>query len=389
MKQLLSITSMLFIFSLLSFSQSDTPILKGKVTDRETNEGIAFVSIGIEGTYTGTASNPDGNFELRIPAEHRTKNLYFSAIGYKNVSFPISDFLQKQEILIVLIPHSYAIDEVDVAAESRVLQRILRTASECIPQNYISKPLNLKFYFEERQSVDNAPSKTSRAIVDLFDAKGYAAPSWTDAFKSRNYRISEAQNPSPVSTFSEAPGNLDEMLEMDVVRLSNTILNPKLLNDFKLKMEDKSRLNGDSVWIISYEAKKPDLSRTGSFYPTRFSGKIYISHSGYAVLRNEISLSEGWENPQGRSLAIKSNPRTKIQMNITTGYQKVQGQYVLAFIDSEKQFTSAEKQSVYESGKVLVLNVQTNNIQALSGREYYADVKPNETFWKNFTIPSK
>jgi hypothetical protein len=154
-------------------------------------------------------------------------------------------------------------------------------------------------------------------------------------------------------------------------------------------MDAKTKFEGDSVWIISYVAKKLDLAHTGSFYPTSFNGKIYISQYSYAVLRSEIHLTDAKANQQGRSLAAKTNPVTKIQMSITTGYKKVQGKYVLSFIDSEKQYTSGDNQSVFESGKLIVLEVETKTTRPISGRNYFAKTGKNETFWQNFIVPSK
>lgn len=387
MKQLLSLLLIVFTSCMFSSAQSETTLLKGKVTDQEKNEGIAFVSIGIEGTSSGTASNPEGFFELKVPAEYLTKNLYFSAIGYKNISLPISGFNPKQDLVIALVPQSYAIEEIDVAAESKVIQRILRTASERIPRNYITGPVNLRIYHEESRSVDRAASQTLKSIIDLYDAKGYSNPSWAEAFRDRSYRITESEPPKPLFSFRDASNNLDELLEMDLARLSNSILNPKLLSDFRLKMDAKTRLNRDSVWIISYETTKPDLVHTGSFHPGGFRGKIYVSTSDYAVIRNEVKLTEAKANPQGRSLAVRLMPNTNIQMNYSCTYEKIQGKYVLSTVDSEKQYTTPEKQSVYESGKLIVMESETKQTRPLSGRDYFADVRPNELFWKNFKIP--
>lgn len=388
MKQLLSSIFILLLFNSLLFSQPARTILKGRVIDQEKNEGIAFVSIGIEGTSTGAASNPEGYFELQIPEEHKTKSLFFSAIGYKNNSFAIPDLLQNQNISIALVPQSYDIETVDVAAESKVLQRILRTAFERIPQNYVSGPGNLKLFYDRKKSV-NELRYSEKSIVDLYDKNGYGQPSWADAFKNRSYQVIESQTSVSPNSFREASNDIDELLELDLVRVANTILNPNLFSGFDLRMEAKTKFEGDSVWIISYVAKKLDLAHTGSFYPTSFKGKIYISVSNYAVLRSEIHLTDAKANQQGRSLAVKTNPVSKIQMNITTGYKKVQGKYVLSFIDSEKQYTSGDNQPVFESGKLIVLEVETKTTRPINGRNYFANAKQNETFWQNFIVPSK
>lgn len=388
MKQLIPFTLSLFFFSLISAGQNVTTVVKGQVIDQETKEGIAFVSIGIEGTAQGTATNPEGYFELKVSEELKSKNLYFSAIGFKNISRPISDFVQQPGLVILLVPQAYHIEEIDVAAESLVLQRILRTASERIPQNYISGPLNMKLYVEKRESTDGEDGKSTRTIVNLFDAIGYAKPSWIDAFKNRNYKITEIQLDDPGADLSDVATHIDELLEMDVARLSNTILNRNLITDYKLKLESKTRYNNDSVWIISYQAIKKDFAHTGSYYPTSFTGKIYVACSNYAVLRNEIHMTESKSSSLGRSLATKANPQVQPQMNITVGYRKSGEKYVLSFINSEKQFTTPQKNRTYRSEKMITLETGKLNPEIIKGRDYFADVKSNETFWNSFSIPS-
>lgn len=388
MKQLIPITLFLFFFSLISAGQNGTTVIKGQVTDQETKEGIAFASIGIEGTSQGTATNPEGYFELKVPDELKSKNLYFSAIGFKNISRPISDFIQQPGLVILLTPQAYHIEEIDVAAESLVLQRILRTASERIPQNYVSGPVTLKLYVENRKSIDGEAGQSTKTIVNLFDASGYARPSWTNAFKNRNYKIAEIHLDDPRTDLSEAATHIDELLEMDVVRLSNTILNRDLITDYKLKLEAKTRYNNDSVWIISYQAIKTDLAHTGSYYPTSFSGKIYVACIDYAVLRNEIHLTESKSSSQGRSLAAKASQQIQPQMNFTVGYRKSDGKYVLSFINSEKQFTTPQKKRIYHSEKLITLEAGKSSPEVIKGRDYFADIKSNETFWNSFSIPS-
>lgn len=388
MKQFLLLLFLSQIFNVPAFSQAGQTVLKGRVTDKATSEGIAFVSIGIEGSTFGTATNPDGYFQLKVPDEFKSKNLYFSAIGYVAVSFPISDFNAGQDLKIQLAPQSYKIEAIDVAAESLVLQRILRTASERIPENYQKGPLNLNIYYREQQSAGTSNSSTRQAIVSLYDSRGYANPGWRNAFRDRNYAFSQYETDQQPTGFRDASNNFDELLEMDLVRLSNTIMNPDLLGDYTLNLEGKTIFNGDSVWTISYSAKKLDLARTGSYYPKSFSGKIYISCAGYVVLRNEIHLTAFRENPQGRSLAVKATANTEVQMNLTTEYKKMSDKYVLSFISMEKQFKQPDGKLVYCSGKAVVLDVDTKNPKVVRQRQYLAGATSDESFWKTFKAPS-
>ena len=53
------------------------------------------------------------------------------------------------------------------------------------------------------------------------------------------------------------------------------------------------------------------------------------------------------------------------------------------------KFTSFEKQQVYESEKVVILNVETNIPGTFCEHDYFATAKPDEFFWQNLVIQSK
>ena len=61
MKKALIITLFLLSISTISFAQQ----IKGKVVDKETNKGISFANVGIEGTSIGTTTDEKGFFSLK------------------------------------------------------------------------------------------------------------------------------------------------------------------------------------------------------------------------------------------------------------------------------------------------------------------------------------
>ena len=72
----LVLTTLLMAFSL--FAQNVA--VRGKVTDASTGEPVAFASVSVKGTTTGTATDVDGDYTLNVPAN---ATLVFSFIGYK------------------------------------------------------------------------------------------------------------------------------------------------------------------------------------------------------------------------------------------------------------------------------------------------------------------
>ena len=59
-------------------------IVRGRVIDRETGEPCVGVSIMLEGTKFGTASNLDGKFAIRVP---KGGKLRFSYVCYEDIEF--------------------------------------------------------------------------------------------------------------------------------------------------------------------------------------------------------------------------------------------------------------------------------------------------------------
>ena len=93
---------MMFFFAFEIFTvsaQTEAGIvqtIKGKVINKATNEAVSYTNIGIENTFYGTASDEQGNFQLKIPQEMATGEIYFSAIGYKNEKFPVASLFGRE-----------------------------------------------------------------------------------------------------------------------------------------------------------------------------------------------------------------------------------------------------------------------------------------------------
>lgn len=88
-------------------SQQNGRILKGTVKDA-TGETVPGANVSIKGTTTGTVTDMDGNFSLKVPAGAVIK---ISFIGYKDAEVKVGN----QEVLnVVLQDDSQALDEVVV-----------------------------------------------------------------------------------------------------------------------------------------------------------------------------------------------------------------------------------------------------------------------------------
>ena len=277
---------------------------------------------------------------------------------------------------------------VDITALSRVLFRIITTASERIPENYYAEPIGLKFHYKEEKKLTDTSSESREAIIDLYDETGYSNPSITDAYQNRNFQFSQVNKNFESYSFPQGQTGFDELLDMDLARLSNTIFNLDLLNDYDLHLEGVSAYDGDSVWIISYKTNELDLAHTGDFNAKKMDGKMYILKSNFALVRNECIIEASLNNSQSRSLFTKNLEQQNVWYHFTTTYQKQGNKYAINYIDCDKTYTNEKGEQVSYSRKASVLELKKSPGKIL-GRNFFENATYEERFWNSFNSPMK
>ena len=83
--KVLIIPMMMMAFINVSIAQTRT--VSGRVTDKETGEGLPGVSVVIAGTSDGTIADIEGNYKLPVPED---ASLIFSFVGYTNQTIPVA-----------------------------------------------------------------------------------------------------------------------------------------------------------------------------------------------------------------------------------------------------------------------------------------------------------
>lgn len=98
-----------FLFALLTLSvAAQERSITGKITDATTNEPLIGVTVLIEGTYTGTVTDIDGNYSVKVSPQTR---LVYSFIGYQSQTIAVG---QQPIINVALQTEVKGLDEVVV-----------------------------------------------------------------------------------------------------------------------------------------------------------------------------------------------------------------------------------------------------------------------------------
>lgn len=114
--RILTTTLIIVFLSYYSISQ-ENGIIKGRVFDPISNEGVPFANVVIQGTSTGSVTDFDGNYEIK-ELKPGLYNLSASSVGYETkVEYEIQTFNNKPAFInIELNPASELLEAVEVTA---------------------------------------------------------------------------------------------------------------------------------------------------------------------------------------------------------------------------------------------------------------------------------
>lgn len=380
---------MMVLFSvILSVKAQETSriTIKGRVTDASTGEPVPFANLGVVGTLAGVASDMDGEFELLLPGAYADKTLRVSVVGYAPYDIKAADAAAKgEDWKIALQPVTYAIQQVNVNAQSLVYRKMLQEAVENIGRNYFVSPYNYRGYFQYQIFNGDARVSSNEAIVTLYDSKGYNRSNTEKAFRELHYKYNEVRKSEEPKSVLDGLTYFDDILTADVVRHTRNVLDVNNIRDYKLSNKGRLLFEGDSVQVIGYEVEKPSLSTTGSEGANKCSGEIYINLKDYAVLKNTMTVTASDYSRLGRNLIPVGDYKTgSVKMTVTTNYKKLETRYFLSGITISYTYGEGGEKV---SGKMQYVTTQVNarNPEAVTGRMYYEDIRPNPKFWDNYT----
>lgn len=286
----------LFIFSSQTFSQQ--LILKGKVTDKPTSSPLSFASLRIGGTTSGTTTNFEGNFELRLkPGNYK---LIASFIGYKSDTVAVNLNTNKT-ISFSLEPIPVHLSEITVFPGENPALEIIRRAIEAKHDrnnklnSYVfgayTKGLvkTTKDFSRTNNSIglsigtkDTADLKISGIIEN--ESKGY--------FKKPNQykdeivaRKQSANTPSSVNILTG--GRIIQNFYTDDIQFLGRPLPSPISDDaieyYDYLIEDTLALDKQNVFQIHVEPlKKSDPG---------FVGKLFIADNIYSLVKLDVNLN--------------------------------------------------------------------------------------------------
>jgi hypothetical protein len=112
----------LIFLLLISLLQSGyAQIIRGTILDKSSDAKIGYATVYIDGTFVGTNSDQNGNFELDI-SKYNSMPLTVSALGYNRIT--ITDFEKNVPLVIYLTPKFFELKEVVINSKKYSKERM-------------------------------------------------------------------------------------------------------------------------------------------------------------------------------------------------------------------------------------------------------------------------
>jgi CubicO group peptidase (beta-lactamase class C family) len=381
---------LLLILSVGLKAQQTGISIHGKIIGSDDHFSIPGANISIDRKGVGTATNSSGEYILIIPTANANDTLRASCIGYKTKLFAVNQLKNGQVLNITLEKNSVQLREVSVGYHDPL--KIIQTAIDRIPKNYINHPHVTRGFYRMYTSKGKDPLELSEAVFDIYNF-GYADKR-EDLFKLIKARDEKNERDFHALELGQKPNSV---FEADVVNhlAATGFLSDAGLTKHKYEVMGIVDVKGYEAYEIDFK-EKPDTKED-----ITYRGKMYVDTKSYAFIYFDYSLSpQGLINAEIGSFAARSQMKSdgidiSYKRNRSkVSYQKVADKWVLSdvvgdndlyinspglkydFVANVKfnyQVTSVDTTQVASFNTKLDKNAHINDHDSDAGEEYWKD----------------
>ena len=369
--------------------------ISGTLLDRSTGDAIPYATVALLGKNTGTISNSEGEFILKVSSESLADTVIISVLGYLPYSVPVY-VLNREKGPVYLHPEYIPIQEVIIRRKEPVT--LINAALDRIPVNYPSFPIMQTAFYRESIRKSNRYIEVSEAILGIYK------PSYDNDFDQEQVKIIRGRKNSDIrltdSVSMKLKGGLNTCLILDIIRNQPDFLNKDFMHYYRYKMSDIILYGNDYAYVIDFEQK-------GYTQPPHYQGRIYIDMSTLAILETDFELMPGMID-QASSYLVLKKPRglsvKPLSATYQVKYEVNHDRYYLKLIRSENKFRIRAKRQFFgntfiSTSELAVNQTDTLDVQKFNRRELarvdqvFTDLLGgyDQSFWGryNFIIPDE
>lgn len=367
MSKFIGLIIILLVFS-VNFAKAQKTEISGKITEAGSNNPIPYVSIVFKGTFTGTMSDINGNYNLS--SAKPASIIEFTAVGYNKQVFTIKPN-QVNKLDVVMAEDIVSLAEVSVRPGENpaipLFRKIVEHKKENNPSDFPS--WQSKLYSKTEIDIKNVKETLRKKrllkqfefvfkYIDSLEVEGKTfLPIFFTETVSNYYHSSLTNSNREEIIANKASGMTSDMITQFTGKMYEGVnpydnyimvsdiglvspLNSLGLQFYHYYLRDSTLLNGRKIYEISFKPKLPQE-------PT-FSGKFWVEDESFAVTKVEMQLSE------------KANINFLNNLQYSIDYQKKDGRWVPR---NELLITDLDIQKNKDSEKMGFMGRKTNVYQ--------------------------
>jgi hypothetical protein len=296
----------------LQHSNAQKTILSGRIMEAKSGIPIPYATIVFKGTYIGTMSDLNGNFNLSTLTP--TNSIEVSSVGYKKIELPVKQ-KQSEKLVISLEEDMIMTGEVVVRPGENpaipIMKKIIDNKKENNPTNFPS--WHSKLYSKTEVDLKNIDkSLRTKKLLKSFDfvfdyidslkteGKAFLPVFFSETFSNYYHENGSAKDREDIIA-NKASGMTSDMISKftgKVYEGLNPYDNYLMISDVGLV----SPLNGMGLQFYKYylldslfkQGKKYyELSfKPKSLQSPTFKGSLWVDATNYAVTKIDMQLSE-------------------------------------------------------------------------------------------------
>jgi hypothetical protein len=291
--------SVLYLFlSLTTISIAQQFTLRGKVVDKSTSSVLIYANIRILGTTSGTTSNMEGSYELRLKPD--SYKLTASYIGYKSDTISVN-LQSNKTVYFELEPIPVHMSEITVFPGENPAVAIIRKAIEAKhvrndnlnAYEFLGYTKGLLKTTKDFSTKDNSAGLSLSEDTAKLKITGIIENVSKGFFKKPNYykdeiiaRKQSANAPSSLNIFTGGR-IIQNFYNDDIQFVGRPLMSPiadDALDYYYFRIVDTLAMDKSNVFQINVEPQKK--SNPG------FIGTLYIADNTFALVKLELSLND-------------------------------------------------------------------------------------------------
>ena len=321
--------------------QQQVVVIRGRVTDAETNLPLVFAGIAVQGSNVSTVTNLDGEFTLKISGDE-TGKIEFSYIGYKNRVMAIDEMKTNGQRNVIEM-ETALIPIKEIIVKPLIPEDIMQQVIERFDENYPAMPNDMTGFYRETIRKNRSYISIGEAVVEVFKAP-YQNDLRFDAVRIYKGRKSNDVEKMDTVLF-KLQGGPTTTLYLDVVKNPETFLTRESLSQYDLELSSLVVIDDRTNYVINFY-QKPSISTP------LYQGRMFIDIETYAVAQVEFAFN--LENKElATSMFIRKKPLgMQVTPEVTSymvRYREVNGKWYFTHSRAEVKFKVDWKKKLFNT----------------------------------------